>query len=179
MTLREFANIFAQLAIQLRQTDADEATIRGYFEALKDLELEFLVMAAERLAKESDWFPKTSEWRAMAAKVEAERLDAQRTLLRKLQSPACGGCSDTGWMYDDDGRVKPCDCRKLRRLELLGRRPWPALPESVSASDSGVHAADTSAERKLLRWAAVNGSRTGSFKSAREILKPIQQRGRP
>lgn len=135
MTLREFTNIFAPLAIQLRQTDADEPTIRVYFEALKDLEFEFLTMAAQQLAKESAWFPKTSEWRAKAAKVEAERLHAQRALLRKLPSPLCPMCSDTGWMHDAEKRVHPCDCRKQRRLELLGRRPWPALPEAKPLPD--------------------------------------------
>jgi hypothetical protein len=28
----EFTNIFALLAVQLRQTDSDEAVIRGYYE---------------------------------------------------------------------------------------------------------------------------------------------------
>jgi hypothetical protein len=135
MTLHDFANIFAALAVQLRQTDADEATIRVYFEALKDLEVEFLAMAATRLARESDWFPKTSEWRAMAAKVEAERVEVQRADLRKRRAPLCVACSDTGWMPDLHGRVRKCECRKLRRLELLGRRPWPT-PEIGPAPDT-------------------------------------------
>jgi hypothetical protein len=46
----EFANVFALLAVQLRQTDADEALIRGYYEGLQDLELELLKAAAEWLS---------------------------------------------------------------------------------------------------------------------------------
>ena len=133
MTLQAFASLFAELAIQLRQTDADEATIRVYYEALKDVEFEFLEMAADRLARSSEWFPKTSEWRAMAVKVEAEKREAQRALLRKLPAPLCLVCADTGWAHDADGRVKVCECQHLRRLELLGRLPCPALPEAPPA----------------------------------------------
>lgn len=41
--------MFALLAVQLRQTDADEALIRGYYEGLRDLEPELLKAAADRL----------------------------------------------------------------------------------------------------------------------------------
>jgi hypothetical protein len=148
VTLSEFAHVFAPLAIQLRQTDADEATIRFYFEAVKDLEIEFVVMAAARLAKESDWFPKTSEWRTMTATIERERADAQRALLRTLPSPLCAACDDTGWSRDAADRVSRCDCQQLRRLELLGRRPWPSVPEDRrlgAASDVVVDPAETAA----------------------------------
>jgi len=157
MTLDAFAKVFAPLAVQLRQTDADEATIRLYFVALQDLELAFVRMAAERLARESAWFPKTSEWRLMAGRIEAERREAQRVLLRKLTEPLCRDCDDSGWVADagasatrrvlgpdpsgktDCGVETPvaysaprrrCGCQQLRRLELLGERPWPALPEA-------------------------------------------------
>lgn len=148
MTLTEFAHVFAPLAIQLRQTDADEATIRFYFEALKDLDVEFVAMAAVRHAKESDWFPKTSEWRAMAATIEAERREAQRALLKKLRSPLCGACDDTGWARDAVDRVSRCDCQTLRRLEVLGRRPWPSVSESRllgTERDAAVDPEDTAA----------------------------------
>jgi len=137
MTLQEFTPIFAVLATQLRATDADEAMIRAYYLALKDVPAEFLAMAAQRMAKtggavEGDnrhWFPKTSEWLAMARKVEAERIAQQRELLRKLPAPLCQACDDTGWEPNGD-RVRPCACRSVRRAEVLGRRPWPALPEA-------------------------------------------------
>jgi hypothetical protein len=127
MTLSEFSKVFALLALQLRDTDADEATIRGYFEALKDLESEFLQMAATRLAKNAKWFPKTSEWRALTLKIEAERIDQQRAVRRDLPEHLCLSCDDTGWELVE-GRVRPCDCAKLRRLEVLGRKSLPALP---------------------------------------------------
>lgn len=126
MTLQEFAPIFGELAIQLRQTDADEVTIRSYFDAMKDLELEFVAMSAKVLARTTEWFPKTSEWIAAAGKVEHERTEELRARLRNLPTQ-CSACDDTGWARNERNEVKPCDCRKLRRLEILGRRPMPQL----------------------------------------------------
>lgn len=130
MTLQEFSGIFALLAVQLRATDADEATIRGYYRALKDLEPEFLAMAAERLADGADWFPKTSEWRKAARQVERDRYDELRARIQKLSSPLCNACEDTGWckVNPESNRFRVCDCATLRRLEVLGRRPMPGLP---------------------------------------------------
>jgi len=130
MTLPEFAQVFAKLAIQLRQTDADEATIRGYFESLKDLDIELVAMAAEQLARTAEWFPKTSEWRDAVVCVERSRVEAQRAVLRNLKEPLCAGCFDTGWALTENGRAKRCDCVRLRRLEILGRQPFPELPEA-------------------------------------------------
>lgn len=131
MTLEQFADIFALLAVQLRQTDADEVTIRAYFKALQDIEPELLAMAATRLADTAEWFPKTSEWREAAARIERERTDELAARLRKLPKPLCSACDDTGWARVGEG-VSKCDCRTLRRLEVLGRRPMPALPEGES-----------------------------------------------
>lgn len=130
MTLAEFSKVFALLAVQLRATDADEATIRGYFRTLKDLEVEFLAMAAERLARSAEWFPKTSEWRAAARQVERDRYDELRARMRKLEKPLCAACDDTGWRKAsaDTTRFTLCECATLRRLEVLGRRPMPELP---------------------------------------------------
>lgn len=135
MTLQEFAPIFAALAIQLRFSDADEGTVRLYFEAMKDLEPEFCAMAAQRLAKvpqEQAWFPKTPEWRAAAQKVEFDRTEELRARLRKLPKPICLACDDTGWARDASDRVSRCTCTKLRRLEILGRRPMPQLTEGTA-----------------------------------------------
>lgn len=136
MTLSEFSEVFALLAKQLRQTDADEADIRAYYTALRDLELEFLQMAAKRLAAVGEWFPKTSEWRKAARDIERERTDALRAQLRRLPAPMCVACDDTGWAaigaVDEPRRVRTCHCQKLRRLEILGRRPWPQLPDAPS-----------------------------------------------
>jgi len=135
VTLADFANVFAILAVQMRFSDADETTIRGYFEALKDLELELVQMAAQRFARTGTWFPKTGEWREMVAQVEGERIQEQqqrvRARLKAGEVPLCSVCSDTGWARNEDtNRVSACECRKLRRLEILGRRPMPALPEA-------------------------------------------------
>jgi hypothetical protein len=126
MTVQEFAPIFGALAVQLRQTDADEVTIRSYHDAMKDLEPEFVAMAARSLAQSSEWFPKTSEWIAEAAKIERERTEELRARLRNLPIQ-CVACDDTGWAPNERNEVTPCDCRKLRRLEILGRRPMPEL----------------------------------------------------
>lgn len=135
MTLEQFAEIFALLAVQLRFADADEATIRGYFEALKDLEPELVAMAAKKFGASAEWFPKASEWRESVHLIEHQRTEELRAHLRRLPAYLCTGCQDTGWAHDEaTNSVSPCGCRRLRRLEVLGRRPWPALPESTEAS---------------------------------------------
>lgn len=127
--------MFSMLAVQLRATDADEATIRAYYETLKDIEPEYLGMAAKELARASEWFPKTSEWRQAAAKVKHQRKEHQAALLRDLAEPLCLACSDTGWALDTERRAYRCECQELRRLERLGRRPWPKLlPASREAN---------------------------------------------
>jgi hypothetical protein len=133
-----FAQAFARLKVALREPEADIVELKVYFTALKDLEIEFIVAAADGLMAHARWFPKTSEWRAAAVKVEAERIDAQRALLRRLPSPLCVVCGDTGWRHDADGRVRRCDCLKLRPLELLGRRPWPIVPGLRDRNDDAI-----------------------------------------
>lgn len=143
MTLDSFSEVFSLLAVQLRATDVDEATIRAYYTGLQDLDLEFVALAAKRFARECNvddgaWFPKVPLWRAMAGKIEGERTDALKAVLRKLPTPLCLACEDTGWTsatgnHGTAVRWKHCDCRALRRLEILGRRPMPQVPEKLSA----------------------------------------------
>jgi hypothetical protein len=57
---------------------------------------------------------------------------AIRQRLKAGLPPLCAGCEDTGWARLEDDRVKPCDCRRLRRLEILGRRPMPELTEGAA-----------------------------------------------
>lgn len=130
MTLKEFAGVYAVLAVQLKE-DVDEPKIRAYYEPMKDLELEFVRWAAERFATAGDgWFPKAPQWREAALKVEADRTEALRTVLRKRTEPLCLACGDTGWEFDPEANnVRRCACAALRRLEVLGRRPMPALTE--------------------------------------------------
>jgi len=137
MTLAQFTEIFVLLAVQLRFTDADEATIRGYFKALSDVEPELIAMAAQRFAHGASinadgqaWFPKAPEWRAMTVKVEKDRGDELAGIIRKrhlVNEVLCRACEDTGWALAGD-RYRPCMCRDVRKLEILGRRPMPALP---------------------------------------------------
>ena len=162
MTLPQFSTVFALLATQLRATDADAATIRGYYEALKHLDLELVAAAAKRLASAANpgaWFPRTTEWIAMVTTVDAESRRHQAEQLSKLATPLCAACGDHGWVPDTsrsmtpvthlrrqrDGTVaavnvlpspgvKHCDCQEVRRLERLGRRPLPTLPPLAVAS---------------------------------------------
>lgn len=148
MTLAEFANVFGVLALQLRFTEADEATIRAYFEVLKECELEFVQMAATRFAtctgENASWFPKTAEWREATAKVEADRHEQQRAILRSLTDPLCTACRDTGWARNETtNRVERCDCSRLRRLELLGRRPMPQAALTAASSAEQLTAIET------------------------------------
>lgn len=128
-----FAQTMNRLCIALREKDPDAVQMRVYFEALKDLEIEFVSAAGHRLEASAKFFPKPAEWRLEAGKVERERIEAQRAVLRKLVQPLCAACDDTGWDRTQDDRVVPCDCRTLRRLELLGRRPMPQLPSGDAA----------------------------------------------
>lgn len=135
MTWHEFTPIFAKLALQLRAADADEAQARTYFDVLQRCELELVAEAAKRFARRVDadgqsWFPRSAEWLDATGTIEREWFDKQRAYLRRLPAPLCQSCDDTGWARDEGQRVSPCSCRSLRRLELLGRRPYPALPEA-------------------------------------------------
>lgn len=142
MTLQEFSQIFALLAVQLGDTNADEVKIRAFYKALEDLDVELVAMAAQRLGrslvndKGEAWMPKAPEWRAVVAKIEQERHDQQRDIIRKRRiagaPPLCAICEDTGW-ESNGRRYRHCACLNLRRLEVLGRRPMPALPEAVPA----------------------------------------------
>jgi hypothetical protein len=136
MTLPEFSNIFAVLAVQLQYTQADAVAIRAYYKTLADLEIEFVQAAADRMAQQGGvqiikpgespyWFPKAPEWRALAQKIERERQETLRAQLRHRAEPLCLVCDDTGWQPVAPGGVQRCACQKLRRLEVLGRRPMP------------------------------------------------------
>lgn len=133
-----FFGAFATLCKALREKDPDAPQVRIYFDALKDLDLELVQMAAVELAKAAQWFPKTSEWREMARKVERQQLLEQNERLRKLHLAdqyLCTRCDDTGMARGDDNRYGPCACRKLRRMEVLGLRPMPEPPAALPAGD--------------------------------------------
>jgi hypothetical protein len=157
MTLAEFSKVFSVLAIQLRATDADKATCRSYYEALKDVEYEFLAQAAVDMGRAAEWFPKTSEWRAAALQIEHRRKLEQAQLLKALAEPLCSICNDTGWALDGQERAYRCNCQDLRRLELLGRRPMPKLiaasPDqaSVDRADDFIRRLRTSFPRVVVK----------------------------
>lgn len=129
-----FLQSFNRLVIALRDKEPDTATLRVYFDALRDCDIEFIVAAAERLMN-AEWFPKTSEWKGAARAIEHERMDQQRAVLRKLPTPLCRACDDTGWAMGGDNRASRCDCQEMRRLEVLGRRPMPQLLPSAPEPD--------------------------------------------
>lgn len=132
MTFDEFAEIFAPLALQLRAGDADEPTARAYFRVLGDVDASLVQLAANQLARTAQWFPKSSEWLDTARSIERERQGALSERLRLLHRRGvelCYACGDTGWVRDElTDAVRRCECQSLRRLEILGRRPLPALP---------------------------------------------------
>lgn len=147
-----FLQAIARLAVALRAHEPDVVLMRTYFAALHDVDIEFVVAAADRLMGRSQWFPKTSEWRAEAAKIERERFEAQRAMLRKLPAPLCLECNDSSWARTAEDRAYPCECRKQRRLELLGQRTAPALPDaaapSLAAGNDGPLSPDEAASLK-------------------------------
>lgn len=163
MTLQQFSEIFALLAVQLRFTDADEATIRGYYKALSDVDAELVAMAAHRFAQGASineqgeaWFPKAPEWRAMAVKVRNDRrAELERIIRKRLLAGQilCLACEDTGWS-EQGGRYGVCSCRETRRLEIIGRRPMPALPDVEPVGD-----ADQLARAEAMVLKSVRGMR--------------------
>jgi hypothetical protein len=88
----------------------------------------------------------------MAVTVERERVEAHRALVR-----GCARCGGSGWIAVGPGvtdgghlapeRVQACECTKLRRLEILGRRPWPVVPDDrqLVAGGDVVDPAETAA----------------------------------
>lgn len=131
-----FAQSFSGLCFALREKEPDAVQMRTYFKALDDFDVELVAAAAERIAASAEWFPKAPEWRAAVVKIEQERIALQRDVIRKRriagEPPLCAECDDTGFALAalSGGRFKRCDCRDMRRLEILGRRPMPALPEA-------------------------------------------------
>src|SRR5688572_18322714 len=90
-----FVRLLARLSVALREPEPDVITLQTYYAALQDVEVEFLVAAADRLLRGASWFPKPAEWRTMVSTIAAERLEAQRAFLRKLPAPLCPRCDDT------------------------------------------------------------------------------------
>lgn len=109
MTEREFGTIFAILGMQLRWTDADEMTIRSYYEALKDLPIEAVKASATDIARHGvtdertgerrrGFFPTSAQWFDAASHTVTESLrkalPAARTEPWKSE---CTHCEDTGF----------------------------------------------------------------------------------
>lgn len=132
MTYAQFAEVFAILAMQLRAGDTTDVTIQAYYKILRDVNLELVKLAAEYIARNEQYFPKTSEWLDRTRRLYFERHEQQRELIQRLHRQGkelCESCSDTGWRREQGtSSVKPCECVNIRRDELLGRR---ALPERV------------------------------------------------
>ena len=96
-----------------------------------------------------------------------------KELQRRLPEPLCQACGDSGWAEDTSaakqltwlrrnahsgkreevaapqrsiGPMHRCACQRLRRLELLGRRPWPALPAAATIDQDDVSHAEAGAD---------------------------------
>lgn len=133
MTEREFGVIFASLAMQLRWHDADVATIKSYFDVLKDVPLDDVKDAAALFARESGRkFPPTSaEWFTSARAVEQDRIRKVVALPPGREEPwhhECGSCEDTGWVIPiqcDGGAAEWPEARGKERRgsqHLVGNR---------------------------------------------------------
>lgn len=133
MTFENFAEIFSLLSLQLRLTDSDELTVRGFYDALKDLPVDAVQTAARSFAVEKNrrFFPTTAEWhtnaKAHIAAVRQKQLDVPRDTPWRFE---CQSCEDVGWVHfhcsgdASCGRrnahaehdfVVPCDCRASNR----------------------------------------------------------------
>lgn len=129
-----FTQCFNRLAVALRlpADEGDAAMKQVYYEALISQPIDAIEDAARELARNAQWFPKTSEWLDVA-----EKARSTRALTDCLPSPRaepwhheCGTCDDTGWetLQCDGGStcgrprehaahsyVVPCGCRGTNR----------------------------------------------------------------
>jgi hypothetical protein len=88
-----FLAAIARLAVALREREPDVVQLRVYFDALKDLEVEFVLAAADQLLRR-EWFPKVSDWRNAAQAITRERREAQRAHLRSNNRTGEGSRDD-------------------------------------------------------------------------------------
>lgn len=132
ITEKEFAVIFARMAVQLRWLDADDAAMQSFYAALRDLPEEILHRSAAKLACEPGrkFFPTTGEWRQIALMAQQDDIRAELAGPRRVWTLECEQCEDTGWVYHvctahDCGRHNPhivphnyvtaCFCRPTNR----------------------------------------------------------------
>lgn len=114
-----FSKIFNRLCVALREKDTDAATLRVYYDALKDVPLEAVSAGADALKKEPGrkWFPTTGEWRHAADVALKEQLrHAIPAARREPWTHECDGCEDTGWVLglDCSGTVEAATCGRPR-----------------------------------------------------------------
>lgn len=138
-----FAQIFARLAIAVREKAPDALVLNVYYDGLRDCEIELVAAAADRLAR-ANWFPRLGEWRHAVEAIERERVEAQQAMLRGLPMPLCEACSDTGWTMHES-RASRCGCVLQRRLELLGRALPPPVPLALPPAPAPTNVFDVEA----------------------------------
>ena len=130
MTIEQFAAIYSVLGLQLQAADPSIVAVRAYYRVLQQIEPALLQLAAEQLAATARWFPKSSEWLRAALAIQQARRASQRDTIRQLHRRGidlCDSCRDTGWVCDAADRVSPCPCQDVRRAEIVGAKPLPAL----------------------------------------------------
>lgn len=181
MTLEQFADVFGVLAVQKRERGADEITIRAYYDALEDLPFPLVAAAARRLSRTNGFFPRTDEWRDAAVAIAKEREESQRAVLRKLATPLCTLCGDTGFVRDETAdRVTPCACRTVRERQIAGAQELPALPPGrsivddapITAADAAAFAAELEAQlgKTVVKPMTLARRRRDEVKEARRVI---------
>ena len=135
MSEKDFGIVFGKLAMQLRFTDADVATIKSYYEPLSDLPLEAVRMAQEAFSREAGrkWFPTSGEWRERAEEARKASLKAALSHRDEPWRVECEKCDDTGWILHltcDGGET----CGRMHKplsLALGGKNGQVALEDAV------------------------------------------------
>jgi hypothetical protein len=138
MTEREFGMVFVKLATQLGTKDADVLTIKSYFEALQDLSLEAIRMAASAFSREPgrQWMPNAPQWREKVQELQREALrEAVQPAREKGWQVECQDCDDTGWQMglecDGGGAQWP---EEAAPNTLVGKKPWSYRPQDRQTS---------------------------------------------
>jgi hypothetical protein len=132
MTLNEqavFTTLLTRLAATLNEPLAEDR-VEGYLEALADMDVRWLQIAAGAFGRTATFLPKPHEWRSRANQAEREAASFTRPQQRAEPWHAeCSACQDTGWVphhcpEDVCGRpaclyphgfVSRCPCRVTNR----------------------------------------------------------------
>lgn len=131
---------FLATATRLPVADITKETKRVYFNAMQELDTGAVERAAEKLAKESMWFPKAAEW-ITAAKLAHRRAEwkalmpapgAEAAAVREWKHE-CKTCEDTGFEVLECKPGQRCYRRICKRADEASANQLETLEREAKA----------------------------------------------